>query len=170
MTAVTVKPTVNGSKVDAWKLAMEAGAREGVGRGAQTLLEYTEFLMAAHEDPWGASWAPLSEVTVRLEEEDASNTANTSFSRIGSFRVFEYDHKVKADVIVRRKDRSVAGILNFGNPENKVFGRGAGPIPARSFLPITQGGELNMPEPLRQRLIGIVRQALQETLRRARGG
>lgn len=143
------------STIDGWSAAFSTPepATQGV---AETISADVAERFATRTDPWGAAWAPLSPVTIEIRARrgtrDGAGLVGARFVRI-------LDGGRRAAVGLAS---SVARWQQFGNPANKVFGRGAGPLPARPILPITPGG-VEAPDDLLAR----VKQAFRAGIRAA---
>lgn len=85
----------------------------------------------------GQQYKSLTPLTQKLENKPArpALTSKSGFARIVRLQVINKKTALITTSI------PYGDIHQFGNPKNKVFGKGNGPIPARAFLPITKQGE-----------------------------
>lgn len=91
-------------------------------------------------DPWGTPWAPLKPTTIARRRKGSSVPLRDTGNLMASVQ-----YKAGADSVsinVGRADRPAA-VHQFGNPNNRFFGRALAPIPARPFLPI-RGGRVDL--------------------------
>lgn len=86
--------------------------------------------------PAGQPWAPLSDTTIELNPRRAGGRPLNDTTRLRrsittetSKRGFSFGTNVR-----------YAAKQHFGDPNNRVFGRARGPVPARPFLPVTGSG------------------------------
>lgn len=97
----------------------------------QETLDQIDDSFNTQASPFGRRWAPHALTTVRIH---------------GSHRLLQLSGRLRARIraSVDREGLTIevkspyAGVHQWGNPSNKVFGRGRGPIPARPFMPITE--------------------------------
>lgn len=87
--------------------------------------------------PWGASWAPLKPATLKRRRDEGREGVSILRDLNLLFGSLSYQATAKGvDVRIGAEDRPAA-VHQFGSKD-----RG---IPARPFLPIRPGGELDLP-------------------------
>jgi hypothetical protein len=140
--------------LDAWSSALSnpEPAMQAVG---EVLSADIGERFVARSDPWGSPWAALSPTTLEIRARRGGPMGvleRTRFVRI-------IDAGRRAAIGLASK---VARVQHFGNPANRVFGRGPGPIPARPIIP--SGRE--MPETLLAEVRAAFRAGFRAVLRR----
>lgn len=158
--------SAEGTEADAWAqvLSDPSPALRAVG---EVMREDIEQRFQTETDPWGMAWAPLSPVTVMFRARDGQlgkilqrtrNLANSAFSSVD-------DARKRITVAL---GAPYARVHQFGNPNNRLFGKTPAPIPARPILPL-RGRRLDFPAALRVELVETFKDAIRLALRRARG-
>lgn len=106
----------------------------------------------------GHFWRNLSPVTLHLRRRKGSSS---TLKLIDTGRLFA---STKASVSARgvewTNDAPGAADQNFGNPENRIFGKSAAPIPARPFMP----DSTNIPNTWVKRLTAPLDEALRKVV------
>lgn len=92
-------------------------------------------------DPWGQPWAPLSLTTIQRRRQGSSQPLSDKGMLRSSVEYIATSQQL--EINVGRDDRP-ASPHQFGNPSNRMFGRGEAPIPARAMLPIRVGGQADL--------------------------
>lgn len=146
------------AQTDAWGPVLERGLDDGLRDAAAHIAEKTAESMAARRDPWGAFFAPLSPTTIKLYAQGVEDGARLATA----FRVLRGERR-KVVLRVSGSARRYAYVQQFGNPFNRVFGEGLGPIPARPPLPIRDGGGVDLPREMAE----AVHEAVKRGVRRA---
>lgn len=111
----------------------------------------------AQQDPWGGPWAPLSPVTLARRRDEAVEGA--TILRDTSTLLNSLMHAPDAtgvDIRIGNTNRP-AQVHQFGNPNNRFFGKALAPIPARPMLPIRGDGSVQLPPDWVDDLIDITR-------------
>ena len=88
----------------------------------------------AQADPWNRSWAPLSPVTLALRRGGGGQILRDTGRQSQSIT-----HEVLGSEVRVGSNVQYARAQQLGNSSNKMYGKGAAPIPARAFLPIRDG-------------------------------
>lgn len=85
----------------------------------------------------GQKYKDLTPLTQKLEKKPATPalTSKSGFARIVRLEI------INKKTALIHTSIPYGDLHQFGNPNNKVFGNGKGPIPARQFLPITKDGK-----------------------------
>lgn len=92
-------------------------------------------------DPYGNAWEPLKDSTLRLRQRKGifgSQILSETGEMAQSLEV-EVSNKE-----IRMTMDDPAEIHQYGNPTNRMFGKGIAPIPQRKIFPI-QGGQVELP-------------------------
>ena len=98
-------------------------------------------------DPWGNSWAPLKDSTLKLRRRkgyggsDALVVSGT-LQRSPEISVYKDSLTFTLD--------GLAAIHQVGNPRNRMVGKWRAPIPARPMIPVRKGGAVELPDSWRQ--------------------
>lgn len=82
--------------------------------------------------PLGAVWRGLSEATKQINPSRDGGRPLLDTGRLRN----SITTRVEQRRMVFGSNVEYAAAQNFGNPDNRVFGGPAGPIPARPFLPV----------------------------------
>lgn len=112
-------------------------------------------------DPWGASWMATSITTLEIrlargQSPQARRFTPSSRSTDGG-----------RGIAIGFGSNPHARRFHFGNPANRVFGRGHGPIPPRPILPL-RGDALDMPDALRAEIMEAFQDEIREAVRQRR--
>lgn len=164
MTATKITPRDDGA-VDQWGAAIETGVGKGLRQAAGVVRDGAQASLTASADPWGAAFPPLSPVTLRLYA-----TIGDPRGSIGPTLRATYDEAGKRGV-VRPSGRAnrFAFFKQFGSPNNRMFdNENLAPIPARPFLPIRDGGAVDLPPETAAAVHAALRDGIAAAL--ARGG
>lgn len=86
-------------------------------------------------DPWNAAWEPLSPLTLELRRGSSAQPLLDTGRLAGSMTYRADDDQVDIGTNV-----IYAATHQFGRADNRMFGRGLAPIPARPFLPLRSTG------------------------------
>lgn len=87
--------------------------------------------------PTGKAWTPLSPVTVKLRPKRKGGQILSDrglLQRSVKSRVTDFSALIGTN-------NKYAKAQQFGNPDNKIFGKYDAPIPARPFLPVDKNGK-----------------------------
>lgn len=103
--------------------------------------------------PWGQSWAPLSPVTLARRRSGGGRPLQDTRVMYNSI---SWQSAGNLAIAIGSSDGIKARVHQFGNPNNKFFGKGRAPIPARPFLPITTTG-VDIPDSWRDEIIKELR-------------
>jgi phage gpG-like protein len=163
--ALTVKVSrkQSGAGIDAWAAAF-ARSDDWLKALGELLREDVEQRFQTQTDPWGAAWAPHSAVTVALRNREGKPgrilIKDRYLANSFSYRIERLPHP---RVIISSGGPSAryAAAQQFGNPNNKMFGRGRAPIPPRAMLPLRPSGKLDMPP----RLLTEIRAELEAAIK-----
>jgi phage gpG-like protein len=118
------------------------------GRAKLTFLE--------QRDPWGNSWTPLKDTTLKLRRQRGSSSTEILKDSGAMLRSVTKD--VSGNTLTLSID-GPAAIHQEGNPENRLFGNLA-PIPARPIFPI-KNGAVDLPDAWEQGALQIVESLLE---------
>lgn len=103
----------------------------------------------------GQFWKGLSSTTLNLRRRKGSSS---TLKLLDSGRLFASTRaRASASGVEWTNDAPYASDQNFGNPENRIFGKSAAPIPARPFMPDAS----NMPKTWMDRLIAPMDAAIE---------
>lgn len=131
------------------------------------------------EGPNGEAWPALSDTTLALRGARKDSKGGTTYrrnkkgaaraaKRIANAKPLRDRGNLAKSITTTFGPRfAVVGTnseygptQHFGRPDNKVFGKAPGPIPARPFLPVDQNGKASLPEEsvdkIRERLIDYI--------------
>lgn len=128
--------------------------------------------------PWGQPWAPLSALT--LERRAAPRYSGTIYTKRGKVkkraarfmaaaRILEDTGLLKNSITYQLEETAVvvgtnkiqAGMLQYGTRKRQFKGKAPwGDVPARPFLPSLRPGQLDLPKPWADDLIGLVAKRL----------
>lgn len=164
MTATKITPRDDGG-VDQWGPAIETGIGKGLRQAAGVVRDEAQSSLASNADPWGAAFAPLSPVTLRLYA-----TMGDPRGSIGPTLRATYDEAGKRGVVrPSGRGQRFAFFKQFGSPNNRMFdNENLAPIPARPFLPIRDGGAVDLPPETAAAVHAALRDGIAAAL--ARGG
>jgi hypothetical protein len=148
------------ANVDGWGAAFERGVDDGMDEAGAHVREAAVVALATRTDPWGQAFAPITPTTLKLYAtigDDPSSLA-TSFD-------LKRDSKRSFKIRTRGKARAYAAIQQFGNPHNYLFNNSEpSPIPPRPPLPMRIGGVVDLPPEMRERVLSMIRGAIQGAL------
>ena len=166
MVAVSIRVTAKGgSDADAWSAALNdtSPALAAVG---EVLREDIEQRFQTQTDPWGAPWGPHSPVTVKLRARRGRSGKILQITRVLANSVWTRIESGKRVVVGMAAP--YAKVHQFGNPNNRLFGKGPrAPIPARPMLPL-RNGKVDLGAALREEVVGTFKDALRLALERVR--
>ena len=91
----------------------------------------------SQQTPWGAKWRKLQPSTQRWRKY-RGYAQGPLLNASGNLRSSIKPQSGRADFAIEATS-DYASIHQDGNPQNKMYGRGRAPIPARPFLPIQRG-------------------------------
>lgn len=151
---------------------IRAGFADAMKAIAEMLRTHVSNNFRGQHDSWGNAWAPLSGVTVyrRIAHRNAPAGPRQDPRRVFNARgsltrratrmlspggikilihtanlsnsIFGRSEPYGAFVLVAGAAKRYGWVQQWGNPTNRMFGRGLAPIPARPFLPATiKGGK-----------------------------
>ncbi len=86
-------------------------------------------------DPWNTGWAPLSPVTLALRRGSSAQPL-VDTGRLAASMTY----RVTDDTVDIGTNVESGATHQFGRADNRMFGRGLAPIPARPFLPLRSSG------------------------------
>lgn len=142
-----------------WSAAIEKGIDAGVEKATDAVREVARNALATQTDPWGAAFAPPSDMTVRLratEVEDVGSIANAFVMVRRSTR--------KWTLMMRGKPYIAGHVMQFGSESKHVFDNARTVTqPPRPFLPL-RGDVVDVPPELSETLLRIVTQSITESL------
>lgn len=145
--------------VQSWSSAVEKGLDSGVEKATNAVREVAQAALATRTDPWGAAFAPPSDMTVRLratEVEDVGSIANAFVMVRRSTR--------KWTLMMRGKPYIAGHVMQFGTESKHVFdNERVVTQPARPFLPL-RGPVVDVPAELSETLLRIVTQSITDSL------
>lgn len=149
MTTLVVK--VQDEKVMAQLAALIATGKDktaAMRTVARTLEDYARRSFRDQRDPWGNGWAAHSDVTLLLRRR----AKNPSVQKlIGKTRALyasirgESDEDSASVTAGDNGSEPYADVQQYGNPNNKMFGKAPAPIPARPFFPSRDRDEVAFP-------------------------
>lgn len=149
---------------------IRAGFLDAMKAISEMLRTHVSNNFRGQHDPWGNAWAPLSGVTVyrRIATKNTASGPQQVRRRVFNARggltrraermltpggmkilivsgnlansIFGRAEHYGAFVLVAGSAKRYGWVQQFGNPTNRMFGRGRAPIPARPFLPATMKG------------------------------
>lgn len=106
-------------------------------------------------DPWGNPWARHSQVTIDRRKKDTDKSAikilEDSGDMLNSIASSISDDSL--DIWIRGPQ---ANAMQFGNPDNRMFGKALAPIPARPFMPIRPDGNADLPPDWLQEMVDVL--------------
>lgn len=135
-------------------------------RVARTLEDYVRNTFRDQRDPWGNGWAAHSNVTLLLRKR-ANNPSVQKL--IGKTRQLyasihaESDEESASVVAGDNGSEPYAQVQQYGNPNNKMFGKGNAPIPARPYFPSRSPGEDAFPPDWLAAVLVPIENAFRET-------
>jgi phage gpG-like protein len=97
-------------------------------------------------DPWGNAWPPLSPVTIAQRQAHNSFNIQPLVDKGTMFDSLQTIRQGDNSSVTIGGPGMFPDVQQFGNPENKAWGRGHAPIPARAFFPLREGGGADIPE------------------------
>lgn len=145
--------------VDRWGPAIEKGTEDGLDEAVEVLRRDAQQSLAANSDPWGGAFEPLSPVTLRLYATMPESRASIS----GTLRSFRDPKRLK--LTYTGKNYPVAYVKQFGNPNNRVFDEGLGPIPSRKFLPVRSPGAVpDLSMDVKIQIVALLRRGITQAI------
>lgn len=159
---ITARSSGPDATLNAWSqaLASPGPALEAVG---EVFIDHLEERFQSETDPYGAGWAPLSPVTIRLRA--AAGKLGKILQRDRILANSKFARLVDATTLVVGLATPYAKAMHFGNPRNRMFGKALAPIPPRPLLPNSAKG---LPRALRDEIIETFRDAIREVVARRR--
>lgn len=162
MINVTVKSEpADGSGIVAWTETLE-DPRQPLAEVAAVMRADIQERWDSETDPWGGSWAARSIHTLEIREKLGRDPIPGKFF---ASALSTQDGKA-VDVGF---SNPIPRWFHDGNPNNRVFGRGRGPRPARPVLPL-KGGTVDLPADLEAALMEAFRGEMVAEIRRRTGG
>lgn len=151
--------------VDQWAPAIETGVGRGLRQAAGEVRDRAQASLAANADPWGNAFQALSPWTLRLYATEGDPRGS-----IGPTLRATYDEAGKRGVVrPSGRGQRFGFFKQFGNPNNRMFdNEKLAPIPARPFLPIRDGGGVDLPPETAAAVHAALRDGIAAAL--ARGG
>lgn len=162
---ITARRTSQGAGVEAWAAAF-ARSDEWLKPLGELLREEVEQRFQQQSDPWGAAWAPQSPTTVKLRQREGKPGRILIKDRyLANSFAWRVQRSPTPMVIIFSGGPAAAyaAAQQFGNPNNRMFGKARAPIPARAMLPIRPGGKVDIPA----RLLAEIRAELEAAVRAA---
>lgn len=144
-----LKKTPGGPSPEAYAAALRDPSTWASAVG-EVLVEDIEQRFQTESDPWGAAWAALSPVTLRIRAKRGRsgkilqvtrNLANSKFWRLSGQRL----------------------IIGIGATYGMFHQLGTSRMPARPMMPIRPGGRIDFP----QRLLTEIRETIRDAITRA---
>lgn len=168
MPAAVITPRST-APVDQWGPAVEEGISQGVQQGAAIVRDAATEALATRTDPWGAPFAPLSPVTVRLY----ATMGERDYASLGSSLALRRTDRTRVAVRVTGRPRAYAFRQQFGDEAAQMFNNAAPVrIPARPPLPMRSPGAVDVPPEMSAAILDAiragVRAAIQRDVRRRR--
>ena len=144
----------------AWQEALE-DPRDALERIRVIMAEHIAERFQSQSDPWGTLWAPWSPTTVAIRVHRGKDLVRGPFG--ARARVTDGGR----DLVIGFGRNPIPRYFHFGNPSNKVFGKGDGPIPARPLLPITEAGVV-LPSELHDAVMKAFSEGIRDSVDEAR--
>lgn len=130
---------------------------------ARTLEQLTRQSFRDEADPWGTPWAGHSPVTLRMRRARGQASVQRLLDSGAMYSTIRGEHsQTDASVSVGGTGGAPAPVHQFGNPSNRMFGRGLAPIPARPFLPIRPAGDADLPASWSDEVLNVLALHMQE--------
>jgi len=159
--ARTVSPS--GSGILSWTEVIE-DPREPLSAIRVLVDENIAKRFSSRTDPWGGSWAPPSITTIEIRLARGQDPiADVRFPNSSRFT------RGGRSLNIGFGRNQIPRFFAEGNPANRVFGKAAGPVPARPVLPITASG-VQLPTAFRAEIMDAFRDQIREAVRRAGRG
>lgn len=158
MPVVAIEPTQVAS-ADWWGEALDEGLQKGVEKGAEVVREAATEALETRTDPWGAAFAPLSPVTIKLyatigERDYASLVDSLRLRRKEAYRVA---------VTVSGRPRAYAFRQQYGSENAQMFNNSRPVrVPARPLLPTRDPGSTDGPQEIADAIRAAIRQGVIE--------
>ena len=119
----------------------------------EALVNRTRRSFGTATSPYGERWQPLKPIT--LQRRRGGGGRPLQDTRV-LYNSISWQSAGNLAIAVGSSDGVKARVHQFGNPNNRFFGRGRAPIPARPFLPIQPSG-VNIPQPWQNDIIKELR-------------
>jgi hypothetical protein len=146
--------------IDPWGEALGTGIDAGLERGAEIIQADAEESLALSRDPWGETFEPLSPTTQRiygLLREVRDTSSPIEVTRKGE----------RSYAAAVRGRRWYLGFKQWGNPNNRMYDNARpAPIPPRPFLPIRDGGQVDIPRDVNDAILAAITSAVREAIAR----
>ena len=145
--------------LDTWAAAL-AAPEDAVRAVGEVVEAHVAERIASRTSPWGDAWAPQSPATIEINRRRGRR--DDSLSRTRFVQVLDGGKRVVVGFTAR-----FARAFHGGAPNNKAFGRGSAPIPARPVLPL-RGRTHDLPPTLREEVKAAFVAGMRRALRGAR--
>lgn len=160
----------SGASSDAWAAAFSR-SDDWLKALGELLREDVEQRFQTQTDPWGAAWAPHSAVTVALRQREGKPgrilIKDRYLANSFGYRI-ERSPSPRVVIFSGGPASRYAAVQQFGNPNNRLFGKARAPIPPRAMLPLRPNGRLDMPERLKSEIRAELEAAIKTAMERFR--
>ncbi|MBA8886159.1 hypothetical protein FHW12_000350 [Dokdonella fugitiva] len=114
-------------------------------------------------DPWGSPWAPHSPVTTGLRARRGNTRVSLLIDTGKMFSTIRSGVEGNEAFVAIGGEGTFPEVHQRGNPDNKAWGRGRAPIPARPMFPL-RGDEVELPDAWANDLFAPFDEAIAEAL------
>lgn len=103
----------------------------------------------------GIGWAPPKESTKKLGFKEQLNKTGKLKKSIQNGKRIQNGFEFKSDL-------KYASVQQFGNKNNKIFGKANAPIPARPFIPVNKANEVS--EKTTKEVVKLINKRIQKII------